>query len=86
MDRNRLEKLLHNLTHKTVARLITVELTSWLKKWLNKSNYVEYIKGIILIAKNHYKGSQNGDFKRYFQQENWYGCYDSRKNSRYKLF
>ena len=46
MDRNRLEKLLHNLTHKTVARLITVELTSWLKKWLNKSNYVEYIKGI----------------------------------------
>ena len=46
MDRNRLEKLLHNLTHKTVTRLITIELMSWLKKWLNKSNYVEYIKGI----------------------------------------
>ena len=44
MDRNRLEKLLQNFTHKTVASLITIEFTSWLKKWLNKSNYREYIK------------------------------------------
>ena len=44
MDRNRLEKLLQNFTHKTVASLITIEFTSWLKKWLKKSNYREYIK------------------------------------------
>ena len=44
MYRNRLEKLLQNFTHKTVASLITIELTSWLKKWLKKSNYREYIK------------------------------------------
>ena len=43
MDRNRLEKLLQNFTHKTVASLITIEFTSWLKKWLKKSNYREYI-------------------------------------------
>ena len=51
MDRNRLEKLLHNLTHKTVASLITIEFTSWLKKWLKKSNYREYIKNKITFTK-----------------------------------
>jgi hypothetical protein len=63
MYRNRLEILSQLLIAKSLAKYFTIGVCSWLSSWLNKYNYMEYIKGNSYIYKSVVKSLFLGHLK-----------------------
>ena len=57
MYRNRLEILSHLLIVKSLVKYFIIGVYSWLSSWLNKCNYMEYIRGIEKWLQSPLKGT-----------------------------
>lgn len=63
MYRNRLEILSLLFVAIFLAKYFIIEVYSWLSYWLNKCNYMEYIKRVVSNYENSYKALVYGKVK-----------------------